>query len=211
MKYDYLLKWKFNWIAGNRHLTATETENNAKIVAQMLLDMNMSMNACAAVMGNMQGESGINPGIWENLGNPVPRGTDENGDTIWATGEELGYGLVQWTPGSKYLDWVRGMGVEGNYNYQPYRLYWEMENKQQWIPTTAFPLSFADFWVSNMPIEYLTNAFIRNYERPASVDHPDRIQYAQHWLDSVVKRTMRTSVRNLLIAKRKERGFLKWR
>lgn len=208
MKYDYLLKWKFKWVAGNRHLSSAESENNAAIVAQMFLDMNMSMNACAAILGNMQGESGINPAIWENLGNPVPRGEDENGDTIYATGEELGYGLVQWTPGSKYLDWARALGAENNYNYEPYRIFYEMENNMQWIPTTAYPITFSDFWKSNLPVNYLTYAFMHNYERPADLNHPDRIQYAEYYLNSIVKRTMRTGIRNLLIAYKRRKKFL---
>ena len=68
------------WISGNRYLSASEMKNNAQIIMDYLLAAGWTKNAIAGMLGNMQTESGCNPGIWESL-------------TIdWSRG----YGLVQW-------------------------------------------------------------------------------------------------------------------
>ena len=77
-----------DWIAGNRYLNTAEMQNNARVFRGRGLSIGWSSNAIFAMLGNIQAESGINPGIWENL-------------TPYAGG----YGLTQWTPYTKYSEW----------------------------------------------------------------------------------------------------------
>lgn len=71
-------------------LTSTQMTKNAQYVCNFLKASGFSKAAACGVLGNMQQESGINPGIWEVLPNT-----------------SYGYGLVQWTPVStKFFDWA---------------------------------------------------------------------------------------------------------
>ncbi|MDQ9830973.1 phage tail tip lysozyme, partial [Acinetobacter baumannii] len=60
-----------------------------------------------------------------------------------------GYGLVQWTPWTKIIDWLKEKGYYpdvSNFGVgECERIQWEMENNQQWIATSAYPESFASF------------------------------------------------------------------
>ena len=69
------------WISGNRYLSLSEMQNNVDIIHYFFRSAGWTDNAIAAMLGNMQSESTINPGIWEGL-DPYAGG----------------YGLVQWTP-----------------------------------------------------------------------------------------------------------------
>ena len=67
------------WISGNRQLTRTERQKNVDIIHYYFITKGLTENAIAGMLGNMQSESTINPGIWEGL-DEVAR---------------CGYGLVQ--------------------------------------------------------------------------------------------------------------------
>ena len=115
------------WITGNRVLTESEMEHNAIEVWNSFKVWDWTLNAVAGMLGNMQAESTINPGRWEN---GVPYGG--------------GYGLVQWTPYTNYSNWA-GEGWENNGTKQVSRIIYEWEgNYQQWIATGRYPLSFKE-------------------------------------------------------------------
>jgi murein DD-endopeptidase MepM/ murein hydrolase activator NlpD len=64
------------------------------------------------------------------------------------------------------------------------RIDYEIDNGIQWISTSSYPLSFQEFRVSNETPEYLAQAFIRNYERPADQTQPNRSTQARYWFDN---------------------------
>lgn len=154
-----------DWVSGNRYLTLTEMQNNADLVYDRLSGYGFSVNAIAAILGNMQSESSINPGIWESL-KPF----------------EGGYGLVQWTPYTKYSRWA-GAGWENNGNKECERINYEFENGEQYAPTASYPISAQDFKSSNMSPEYLATAFLYNYERPKNLNQPNRRKQAAYWYE----------------------------
>ena len=80
----------------NRYLTLTEMRGNAQFIMSFFHDAGWTKNAIAAMLGNMQVESTINPGIWQGMDE-----FDYDG----------GFGLVQWTPASKYIDWAATIGL----------------------------------------------------------------------------------------------------
>lgn len=155
----------------SRSLTVEEMTVNANFILAYLTPKGWTKNAVCGMLGNMQSESAINPARWQG---------DNVGDTA------NGFGLVQWTPATKYLDWVAGKpwtynSMEGNLE----RIIYEVENGLQWIQTSDYPLSFQEFVVSSQSPEYLAQAFIRNYERPANQNQPARSTQARYWWDNI--------------------------
>lgn len=158
----------------NRYLTREEMEGNAEVIASVFLANGWSINAVAAMLGNMESESGINPGIYENL--------DSSSTTN-------GFGLVQWTPNTKYKTWAdeNGYSDYGDLFNQTIRIRYEVENGLQWIETDAYPITFKQFTTSVQTPEYLAQAFLYNYERPASLDQPNRSTQARVWYDFIIE------------------------
>lgn len=156
------------WIKGNRYLAMGEMQNNARIVFSTYLSKGWTVNAIAGLLGNMQVESTINPGIWQGL-NPNP---------------SLGWGLVQWTPSTNFTDWASQNGYTNDDGDA--QLIWIDEvttQVGQWIPTTQYPETFGEFKTSDMTPEYLADCFLKNFERPSEIDQPLRQQYARYWYD----------------------------
>ena len=162
-----------SWTARNGYLTAAEMAGNAQEVATFFLTLGWSRNAIAAMLGNMQGESGINPGIWENL-DPY------NG----------GYGLTQWTPYTKLSTWATGLGYTwiDNGPTQCKRIDYESVNNIQWFRNNEIgmdpPISFTEFSVSTLPINTLSNYFLWFYEHPSDPGagtQATRQGYANYW------------------------------
>lgn len=158
-------------VCKNNFLNMTEMTENAQIIMNTLLSNGWSKNAIAGMLGNMQTESTINPCIWQNL---------DSGNM------SLGYGLVQWTPATKYTDWADSNGYAWtDIAGQLARLDYEIQNNLQWIATTDYPLSFAQFKVSTQTPEYLAQAFLKCYERPADQNQPNRSTQARYWYNEL--------------------------
>lgn len=151
------------WIAKNAPLTRNEMINNAGLFYDHFAALGWSVKAIAATLGNSQWESGINPGRWEG-GKPFGGG----------------YGLFQWTPYTKYSRWA-GANWQNNGVKQCERLEWEWRNKQQWIEKVD--MSFDEYVHSDANLSWLTEVFMRNYERPGVPHLEDRIRYAYTWYE----------------------------
>lgn len=54
-------------ISNNKYLTQGEMESNAKEIYTYLSDKGWTINAISGLLGNMQRESTINPGLWQSL------------------------------------------------------------------------------------------------------------------------------------------------
>lgn len=161
------------WISSNNYLTVSQMENNAQLVWNFFKGYGWTKNAVAALLGNMQGESNINPGLWESR--------DEGN-------MNCGYGLVQWTPANKVIDWLESNGYAINSGFgQCARIIYELENHIQYYATNAFNFSFYDFAHSTQTPEYLAKAFIYNYERPYNYNQPQRETYARNWYNYISK------------------------
>lgn len=165
------------WIGGNRYLSQAEMENNAQIIAELCYAEGWTRGAIAAMLGNMQAESGINPGIWENL-----------------TAYGGGYGLVQWTPYTKYSQWALNNGYAwiNNGNAEMARIFWESENNEQWFYNAeigiAPPITFAEFTESELDYNTLSNYWLWFYEHPRDpgpATQALRQQYTAYWYDFI--------------------------
>ena len=139
------------WTIGNLILEQTQMDANAVEVYKYFSGKGWTLNAISGILGNMQSESYVNPGVWEgfNAGN-----------------YSGGFGLVQWTPASNYTNWAsaNGYGItdpEG-------QLRWIDElsaSTGQWIPTSGYSMSWSEFKKSTQSPEYLASAFLKNFER----------------------------------------------
>lgn len=157
----------------NRFLTLEEMTVNAQYILNYLTARGWSKNAVCGMLGNMQTESTINPGIWQNL---------DEGNT------SLGFGLVQWTPATKLITWANEQGLDyHDIDTQLKRIIWEKDNNVQYIPTSEYPMTFAQFAVSNESPETLAQVFLRNYERPANPNQPQRSTQARYWFDHLTE------------------------
>lgn len=157
----------------NSYLTVAEMTPNALYIYDFLTECGWTKNAVCGMLGNMQTESTINPGIWQNLD---------------ANNMNVGFGLVQWTPARKYIDWANNNGLDYlNIDSQLYRILYEVERGEQWISTQRYPLSFKNFTKSNETPSYLTAAFMYNYERPGSYSTlSTRQAQANYWYNLFV-------------------------
>lgn len=124
---------------------------NATYIYSYLIDHGWTAEAVAGLLGNMQNESGLNPGRWQS-------------DNV---GVGPAYGLVQWDPWSKYVNWVENnnLGDPSTMDNNLSRILWEMENGGQYYATDAYPLSFRQFSKSTSSPYTLACAFVWNYER----------------------------------------------
>lgn len=154
-------------VSKNAFLSESEMQQNAAYIWQYLSAKGWTMNAVAGMLGNMETESTINPAIWQNL---------DAGNT------SLGFGLVQWTPATKLINWANSRDLDyTKMDTQLERILWELENGEQYYQTDSYPLSFAAFAKSTQTPEYLAQAFLLNYERPADQDQPARSTQARKW------------------------------
>ena len=142
----------------------TTQEQSARQIWVYLTGNGWTKEAVAGVLGNMQSESGIIADRWESdiIGNMSG-----------------GYGLVQWTPAKKYIDWA--LANDFPYNdviSQCKRLEWEVQNNQQFYHPS---MTFQQFTQSTQLPEVLADIFIRYYERPLNPDQPVRQAQARYW------------------------------
>lgn len=144
------------WIVDyQRWLSETESMNNAQMVLNHFSGTDWSKEALSALCGNMRHESSINPDMYEY-------GYDWSADR--------GYGLVQWTPRSKYWDWAVAQSLDPKLgDSQLARIDYEVANNIQWIPIADYNyMTFAEFRQNSgaWSVDYLTEAFTWSYERP---------------------------------------------
>lgn len=126
-------------------------------------------NAIAALLGNMQGESGISADVTEKGGGG-------------------GYGLVQWTPKTKLTDWATANKLTASeVKTQCMRIQYELDNGEQFYSTKTYPMTFKAFSKSTDTASELAKVFIYNYERPKNKDQPQRSTWATEWYDYFIK------------------------
>lgn len=159
------------WISEYRRwLTEEESLHNAQIVARFFSSLGWTPQAISAMCGNIRHESSINPDMYEY-------------GYEWE--DDRGYGLVQWTPRSKYWNWAAARMLPPRHgDSQLARIQYEIENGIQWIAIADYDyMTFEEFSQSTLPVPYLTEAFMWSYERPArqagESSLPNRIAFAE--------------------------------
>ena len=171
--------------------STSQKEVNARFVYDYFKAKGWTKQAIGALLGNMQKESLLNPGLWEG-GTPATN---------------RGFGLVQWTNSTVYTDWAKAEGLStSEYSdifYQCEKIMCEMEPYDHYVNEYGKQYSIRDtnvqffydsgiynryswnlnnatrsqckeinrltkFSKSTYSPEILSDIFITNYLRPAS-------------------------------------------
>lgn len=174
------------WISKTGLLTDNEMKNNAEIFGDVFSGLGFNINTIAALAGNAQAESTINPGL-----NEVEGG---------------GYGLFQWTPKTDLIDACSQLGInpytDGTIQCQC--LDGELFTlHNQWYTTKSFISPYytsgaTSDMIGITPEQYKSNSmgwnpdklailFMVAYERPSydpDTNHAEkRKAYANYWYD----------------------------
>lgn len=166
------------WYNDDTYLSESQKLNNAKIIWASLIVQGWSEYSIAALLGNMDQESTINPGFSQRGGS--------------------GYGLVQWTPPTRWSDWADSRGYEkDDGNGQILKIVEEMTaaNQDEWYstreiygdnpPNGHYLLSREDYITNSgsWSIDYLTSAWLWEYERPplSTAMESYRRERAHYW------------------------------
>ena len=153
----------------SNYLTDAQMRVNAVYIYNFLSSKGWTVNAIAGMLGNMEAESTINPGRWE--GNDIYNFSG-------------GYGLVQWTPATNFIDWANSKGYDASsMDANIERILYEVESGLQWIAKSEYPLSFEEFTKSTESVDYLARAFLLDYERPK--DQSENVQIYRSTLAGV--------------------------
>lgn len=157
----------------NSYLTLKQMTSNAQYILDYLRSRGWTKNAVCGMLGNMQTESTINPGVWQNF--------DKNNLNV-------GFGLVQWTPASNYINWANDTcRYYLDIDSQLQRILYEVKKGIQWYSTSNYNMTFSQFTKSTKSASYLAGAFIYNYERPASYSTlSTRQSQASYWYNNLV-------------------------
>ena len=174
------------WISRSGALTQSEMENNADIIINYYRSLGINDKTIAAILGNMQAESSINPEREEVGG--------------------AGFGLVQWTPVSVLQNHCNTLGLspytDGDVQIQVLKA--EIQNQSgvaEWYTSSAFISNYynsgatsdmigitgSQFLYNDMNWEpdKLSILFMAGYERPSynpNVNHyQTRKQNALNW------------------------------
>ena len=161
-----------DWIyRDNEYLTVPEMRNNAKIFSQFFVERGWTKNAIAAMLGNIEVESTINPHLWQGRETPPDPLATNNG-----------YGLTQWTPARKLIDWATIEDLDYTDGYtQMQRILYEHDNNLQWSTDNILNMTWQQFSISTESPETLARVFVWAYEQPADPDIPLRQSNARKW------------------------------
>ncbi len=156
----------------SNYLSETQQKANAYYIYSYFKNEGWSDEAIAGMLGNIQRESTLNPGCWQShdIGNMSG-----------------GYGLVQWTPASNYIEWCNGDPSE--IDNQLDRIMYELENGLQYYPTSKYPMTFKEFSTSTKAPATLASAFLKNYERAGVEKEEERRTNANNWYNFLTGKT----------------------
>ena len=158
-------------ISSNEYLSVSEMTDNAKYIYTFFKNLGWTANAICGMLGNMQRESTLNPGVWQSLDYENYNG---------------GFGLVQWTPATNLTNWASQRGLDrDSIETQCLKIQDEYNTGGQYIPTDDYPLTFQQYSKSTESPEYLAEVFCRNYERAGVEAMDERKENSRYWYDKL--------------------------
>lgn len=178
----------------NSTLTTAQMNANAAYVLSYLRQQGFTKQAACAVIGNMQAESDVDPGVWQ-----------EKNDIL------QGYGLIQWDDATKFLNYAVKKGYLANAQPETTNamalnnpkklmdaelefLIWSCQPAQSefFAPKpamqhTGHSMSFDTFKKSTLKVHTLAIVFHDHYER--SQDNATKLNlrgnYAESWFNKL--------------------------
>lgn len=173
------------WTSTSDPYTCPESEANASYIWSYFKGKGWSNVAIAGLVGNCTYESYTNPGFHEVGGS--------------------GFGIVQWTPSSNYINWARPRGFPVDTDYsdperyllgQCERINYELQTGIEFFGNSSYGANYlwCNTWQkyitlteSDVTPETAAHIFLSNYERPnhtaAANSLIARQTYARRWYD----------------------------
>ena len=153
------------------YLPQEQRDSNAYLVYAYLASEGFQAAAIAGILGNMAAESGVNPAAWQSYGNI-----------------NLGYGLVQWTPASNYINWASSNNVDRtdpDENGQGEMDYLISTWNSHWITTAQYPYDMDEYKAIEDDWEEACRAFYAEYERGSTPNWPVRLAAAERYYNMI--------------------------
>lgn len=181
MSWHYLITDDYGW---TNEYSADQQDNASEIWNTLVTMQGWTEEAAAAVLGNFQYESFLNPAQWEIGGN---------------YSYSYGTGLGQWTPATKISDYVgsrdKDKMAEGakqmmyfvSHPEQYSTYYLNPDGSSTYYNESGLPYitNMDDFSHSTATVEELTRLWAITWERPSSSAYnnskSERIRHADHW------------------------------
>lgn len=175
------------------YLESFQIEANANYIFKYLSEKGWSKEAICGLFGNIEQEGNFNPGTWE----------------VKKNGYGPGYGLVQWTPASKFFkhanlteEIAKNLADKDPKKLMDLQLdflIWSCKkntpsDKREWFPTQSFgspkKISFEDFTKSNQSPKILALVFHGSYERSKDTKEmqKEREESAIKWYNYFIKK-----------------------
>lgn len=167
--------WYINSDKVADRLSNSQMEENVTYIYNYIVSHypTWTKSAIAAMCGNSESEGVLNPSQWQYGGGMKPGS---------------GYGLFQWTPSTKYIQWAGDLHYDRTWMYaQIIRIEYERANRIQYYKTKDYPISFNDFLTGDYTPEYLAKAWLYNYERPAdpAASEATRVARSKKWYEFI--------------------------
>lgn len=152
-----------------KYFSTSQMQNNATEFYNYFTNKGATLEAICGMLGNIQRESTLNPGIKQG------------------SSTSLGWGLIQWTPSAVLTNWCKTYG----YNWydgsaQCERISCEGDGTKgasgYWLPTSEYAYSWSEF-LALTDIAEATKAYLYERERAGVVTLSDRLQYASEWYE----------------------------
>ncbi|KXT63151.1 phage tail tip lysozyme [Lactococcus sp. DD01] len=124
-------------------------QSRAQFFMNICSDLGISKNAALALAANAYAESRLDPSALEPM----------------ESGGAQGHGYLQWSYQYNWGDVPNHMSR--SYADAKYQLEWAKANQSQWIDVGYG--SWANFWKGSDSPEFLTNAWVASWERPAQI------------------------------------------
>lgn len=152
-----------------KYLTQSEMENNATEFYGYFNSKGFTIESVAGMLGNLQQESNINPGMKQTAS------------------ARSGWGLIQWTPSSNLTDYANAHGSDWATGEIQTQLMWdEIINGYggQWIPKPALGYSYTGDEFSKLnDVSEACKAYLYERERAGTEALSKRLTYAGNWYE----------------------------
>lgn len=153
----------------NAYLTQSEMKNNATEFYGYFNSKGFTIESVAGMLGNLQQESNINPGMKQTAS------------------ASSGWGLIQWTPSSNLTDYATAYGVDWATGEIQTQLMWdEIINGYggQWIPKPSLGYGYTGAEFSQLTdVAEACKAYLYERERAGVEALDKRLTYASNWYE----------------------------
>lgn len=152
-----------------QYLTQSEMEKNATEFYSYFNSKGFTIESVAGMLGNLQQESNINPGMKQTAS------------------ARSGWGLIQWTPSSNLTDYANAQGSDWATGEIQTQLMWdEIINGYggQWLPKPALGYSYTGDEFSKLTdVSEACKAYLYERERAGVEALNKRLTYASNWYE----------------------------